>query len=68
MGEKVVIHIEETDGINTDLESDRDLTSIYKKVRPYLHSYKIIKLDDFEIKQRLRIYQEIEGIIQEFLK
>lgn len=65
---KVFISIVETDGLKAALESERAIESIIKRLKPYLQTYKIIKLDDFEIKQRPKIYQELVGIITEFLK
>lgn len=64
---RVFIKIVETDGLKAAVEAERNLNSIINRLKPYLQTYKTIMLDDFEIKQRPKIYQELAGIVTEFL-
>jgi len=67
MGKKVIIYIVETDGLKAALEAEPETYAIIKRLRPYLATYSIIKLDDFEIKQQPNIAEKLPLLIKEFL-
>ena len=67
MGKKVIIYIIETDGLKAALEAEPEMYAIIKRLRPYLATYSIIKLDDFKIKQQPNIAEKLPLLIKEFL-
>ncbi len=64
---KVFIKVLETDGLKAALESERTVNSIVTRLKPYLATYKIIHLDDFEIKAGVKSFDSLKETIEGFI-